>query len=58
MDRDVTRVLIASSAVEMAAWGVAWMMDFQTIALAGAIAVSMGIAAIIVVLVLRRAPKR
>ena len=30
------RLLVVASVFELAAWSVAWMMDFQTIALGGA----------------------
>jgi hypothetical protein len=58
MDRDSIRLLIAASALEVVAWSVAWVLDWQVVALAGAVAVSLGIGAVIVVWQLRRAQKR
>jgi len=36
--------LMAASAIELVAWSLAWMLDFQLASLAGAIAVSLGVA--------------
>jgi hypothetical protein len=47
-------VLAGCGAIELLAWSVAWMLDWQPIALVGAIAVSMGIAGVIVALQRRK----
>jgi hypothetical protein len=40
-------VLAGCGVVELVAWGVAWLLDWQVVALAGALAVSMGVAGVI-----------